>query len=417
MLKFVSSVGDAAYSTASKSGLADGSNDPPYPCALPFTVIPSVNDCDAIEGVLEHLRASFADMQHGELAMLNSGLRDKKRCGWSKVDYKDPEGDLHLLSRPPVGPYIFARATMTLMNVHPVTILNNMMSQDMNVRRRYSANLVGYELLGRNPKMPSAIFHPNGQKEEKLGNDNYYLEELARQQISDWHIEYNHYDAPPPVSGRDFICLVEKRYIPEEETYCIYGTSIDLVDTPYRKSKVVRGAVLFGWEYTVVNGNTLCTYVSCMNPNGWAPTFLVSWMKTAIAKEFTGARRLLYNEADRESVMRWYAERQQAKQAAAAAAAGGAKKKTVVSAFLKKTGGAAAAATGGGTAAAAPGRYSESEDDNPLAGRSTSAYSHATSLEFETDSELDRQMTEEVEEVMQHEDRRQYVEEDLIIIE
>ena len=116
-------------------------------------------------------------------------------------------------------------------------------------------------------------------------------------------MEYNRYTAPPPVAARDFIYLVEKRYVPEQQSYYIYGTSVDFRDTAgvkIEKDKCVRGAVMFGWRLRMVGTTTHCTYVSCMNPNGWAPTFIVGWMKTEIAKEFQNSRRLLYQDVPRQ---------------------------------------------------------------------------------------------------------------------
>ncbi|CAD2216945.1 hypothetical protein, conserved [Angomonas deanei] len=293
----------------------------------------------------------------------------KKQVGWKPVDFKDPKGDLILSSRPHVGPYNFARATMTLKDTHPVTVFNGMLCQDLAVRQEYSPNLTKYEILLRNPKLPRNLFPRDASGKEILGADNYQLEALAQQGIRDWHIEYNYYAAPPPVASRDFVYLIEKRYVPSEDCYYTYGTCVDYVDCVYRKSKVVRGAVLFAWKFQFINGDTHCTYSSCMNPNGWAPTFIVGWMKTEIGKEFQNSRRLTYLEKNREKDLQWYYQTKRAASPAAKEA-----KVTTQSAPIS--------------------------DDSDL------------------DSEFDRQQTEEPGNLMQEEDQRiPCEEEDLIIVE
>ncbi|KAG5468118.1 hypothetical protein LSCM1_02089 [Leishmania martiniquensis] len=291
MFKFVSSVGDAAYKAATKTGLASGSEQPPYPCALPLQVIEDRDDTDAMERVLNDTYAAVQDLLSDDLPLLHGSISNAKaRKGFKLVDFTDREGDIRLYSRPHVGTYNFARATFTLDNVSPPKILTFMHAQNLQDRNRYSNNLCQYDLIARNPKLPAQF----------IGNDNEHLEELCRLGIRDWYVEYNRYRAPPPVAARDFIYLVEKRYVPEQRCYFIYGTSVDFRDTAgitIEKDKCVRGAVMFGWRLQQIGSKTHCTYVSCMSPNGWAPTFIVSWMKTEIAKELQNARRLLYKDA------------------------------------------------------------------------------------------------------------------------
>ncbi|KAG5493797.1 hypothetical protein JKF63_01629 [Porcisia hertigi] len=288
MFKFISSVGDAAYKVAEKSGLAAGSQQPPYPCALPLQVIEDIEDTDTTERVLNDTYAAVQDLLSDDLPLLHSALSDTKvRKGFKQVDFTDRDGDIRLFTRPHVGSYNFARATFTLDDVTPAQVLTLMHAQNLNERKCYSNSIDQYDIITRNPKLPV----------QYIGNDNDHLEELCHMGIRDWHIEYNRYSAPPPVAARDFIYLVEKRYVPEQQCYYIYGTSVEYPDVKNvitHKEKCVRGAVLFGWRFQMVGRKTYCTYVSCMSPNGWAPTFLVGWMKTEIAKEFQCARRLLY---------------------------------------------------------------------------------------------------------------------------
>ncbi|CAJ1007687.1 hypothetical protein Q4I28_003000 [Leishmania naiffi] len=290
MFKFVSSIGDAAYKAASKTGLAAGSEQPPYPCAFPLQVIEDSEDTDATERALNDTYAAVQDLLSDDLPLLNSTIADAKaRKAFKPVDFTDRHGDMRLFTRPHVGSYNFARATFTLDNVSPAKVLTFMHAQNLEERNRYSHNLCQYDVIARNPRLPA----------QYVGNDNDHLEELCRMGVRDWHVEYNRYSAPPPVSARDFVLLVEKRYVPEQQACYIYGTSIDYrgkTGITSDKDDCVRGAVMFGWRFQQVDSKTYCTYVSCMSPNGWAPTFMVSWMKTAIAKEFQNARRLLYQD-------------------------------------------------------------------------------------------------------------------------
>lgn len=293
MFKFVSSIGDAAYKAATKTGLAAGSDQPPYPCAVPLQVIEDRDDVDTLDRVLNDTYAAIQDLLSDDLPLLHSTIADpKQHKPFRPVDFTDRGGDIRLFTRPHVGTYNFARATLTLDHISPPQILRYMHAQNLKERNRYSNNLYQYEVITRNPELPA----------QWVGNDDDHLEELARRGIRDWHVEYNRYTAPPPVAARDFIYLVEKRYVPEHQSYYIYGTSVDFRDTAGVKienDKCVRGAVMFGWRLKMIGTTTHCTYVSCMSPNGWAPTFIVGWMKTEIAKEFQNSRRLLYQDVPR----------------------------------------------------------------------------------------------------------------------
>lgn len=311
MFKFVSSIGNAAYKTAAKTGLAAGTEMPPYPCALPLQVIDDSEDTYQIEAILDATFDAILDLSVGNMAKLNASITDEsRRKGWKELDFVDSEGDLVLHSRPHVGPYNFALATLTLDNVPASLILKEMHAQNLQARKRYSSSISEYSVVHRNPAMPAAF----------VGHDNDHLEELAERGIRDWHIEYTCFYAPPPVASRDFFILIEKRYVPETGKYYIYGTSVDFPEADQKRSGFVRGIVMFGWEFIHTDdGMTHCTYISCMNPNGWAPTFLVSWMKTEVAKEIQHSRRILYEITGRS--IRTAAQNVAA--AAAAASSGG----------------------------------------------------------------------------------------------
>lgn len=287
MFKFVSSIGNAAYKTATKTGLAAGSEMPPFPCALPLQEIRDSEDVYQMEAILDDTFDAIQELAAGKMERLNSVVADKTRHkGWKSVDFVDSEGDLQLFSRPHVGPYNFALATLTFDRVPASMILHEMHAQSLESRKRYSNALKDYKVVLRNPLFPSAL----------VGRDDDLLEELAEKGIRDWHIEYTSFYAPPPVANRDLFILIEKRFVPETNKYYIYGTSVNFPEAEVpKKANYVRGIVMFGWEFQhAADGRTYAKYVSCMNPNGWAPTFLVGWMKSEIAKELQHSRRLLY---------------------------------------------------------------------------------------------------------------------------
>lgn len=288
MFKFVSSIGNAAYQTAAKTGLTAGDEMPPYPCALPLQVIHDSQDVYQIEAILDAVFDGIQDLTVGRMRRLNGVVADKARQqGWKPVDFEDSQGDLKLHTRPHVGPYNFALATLTLDNIPASAILREMHAQSLEGRKRYSSAIKDYKIVHRNPLLPSAL----------IGRDNDLLEEFAEKGLRDWHIEYTSFHAPPPVANRDFFILIEKRYVPETNKYYIYGTSVDFPEAEVpKRANYVRGIVMFGWEFQhTADGRTLAKYISCMNPNGWAPTFLVGWMKNEIAKEIQHSRRLLYD--------------------------------------------------------------------------------------------------------------------------
>lgn len=286
MLKFVSNIGSAAYQTAAKTGIAAGSEMPPYPCALPLQKIDDPDDTYQIEAILDATFEAILDLSIGGMEKLNAVISDSsRRKGWKALDFVDSEGDLVLHSRPHVGPYNFALATVTFYGVPASLILREMHGQSLESRKRYSGALKDYQVVLRNPLMPTAF----------IGHDDDHLEELSERGIRDWHVEYTSFYAPPPVANRDFFILVEKRYVPETGKYYIYGTSVDFPLEDVKKPGHVRGIVMFGWEFLHTDdGLTHATYVSSMNPNGWAPTVLIGYLKSEIAKEIQHSRRVLY---------------------------------------------------------------------------------------------------------------------------
>lgn len=256
MLNVLSVIGNAAYKTAAWTGLAAGTEQPPYPVASPLRKIDDLNDTVHIDSVAEEIFAAGVDM-----------LKDP---AWGIVDYHDPDsadgGDLYLYTKPHIGAFNFAKATMSLRDCSVEKIIAVMHSDDPADRKRCSADLSAFEIIAK-PTPTTNI-----------------------QRVEYW--------APPPVASRDFSFLVGRKYDEEEDTTYIYGCSVDCAACPRSdKLSVVRGAAMWMWEMTPVGPNTLVTYVSCMNPRGWTPTFVVGWLKTEIAKELVNSRRLLYGIA------------------------------------------------------------------------------------------------------------------------
>lgn len=288
MLKAFSTIGNVAYKTASKSGIAAGTEQPPYPCASPLRSLDNTTDVESIEAILDAVYASVRDML-GDMSILNASLEHKcMQKSWKLLDFDDPNGDFSLYTRPHVGPYNFAKAFMTMERVTPTTVLQSMHAQNLEVRKAFSCHLRHYEAFGHNPRLP----------EDMRKNDDAQLREMAQMGLRDWYFEYSQMSAPPPVAARDLMFLIEKRYVAAEGAYYIYGCSVDY--TPYSKmdSRCIRAIAMWGWKLIELRGNTVATYTSCMNPNGWAPTFLLDWMKSAIAKELTNARQLIYKARD-----------------------------------------------------------------------------------------------------------------------
>ncbi|KEG15666.1 hypothetical protein DQ04_00011330 [Trypanosoma grayi] len=256
MWSVVSKVGKAAYSTAAKTGLAAGTEQPPYPCALPLLLLEDSDDTPRVQEMLDTIFAAAKDL-----------LENDAEHNWQLVDYQDPDkgGDLHLFTRTHIGPFNFAKATVSFMGVTPQQVLDTMHGDDPESRKKYSANMAHFEILAR--PTPTS------------------------------NIQYHEYWAPPPVAGREFVFLAEKKYVEEDDVYYVYGCSIDYAPRAKKSNNHVRASCLWAWELTPIGNNTMATYVSCMNPRGWTPTFMIGWLKSEIGKELVACRRVLYGEA------------------------------------------------------------------------------------------------------------------------
>lgn len=270
-------IGSAAYSAAAKTGIAAGSEQPPYPCALPLRTINDPNDVEEIQRLAEEVNKAARDLlgtdnqrrraalERGTADTVNRRVRWDPDSQWKPVDYKDPDvdGDCVLMSKPHVGMFNFAKATMTFRDCDPEPIMDTITGEDFATRKKFSADLSRFEIIAR--PTPTT------------------------------NIQYHEYHAPPPVASRHLIYLFERLYLPEEDTHLVYGCSIDYpLFNKYIGKRTVRAICLWCWEFTKVGSDTLATYASCMSPNGWAPTFVVGWMKNEIGRELTSIRRVVY---------------------------------------------------------------------------------------------------------------------------
>lgn len=255
MLKLVSSVGNIAYKAAAKSGLAAGTEQPPYPCALPLPVVEDPNDVDKLDAIADSIYDAVRD------------LITNPEHQWAPMNFRDPdpEGDLVLSFKPHIGPYNFAHGSMSFRNTTPRLIIDNIHGKSIQYRRQYSHDLAAFEILA----------------EPRPG----------------LQIQYHEQAAPPPVATRHLCYLTNTRYVASEDSWYVFGSSIEYLRHKPR-SKTIQAICLWGWELTQVGGNTLATYVSAMNPNGWTPPFIVNFVKGEIAKELCAIRRVAYETRD-----------------------------------------------------------------------------------------------------------------------
>lgn len=256
MLDFVSHVKSAAYRKASKTGLVAGSERPPYPCADPLLSIDPNTDASTI--------ASLADVVYASARHLlgDSGHE------WRVEDYTDPDaqtdgGDLVLMSKKHIGPFNFARATISFFNRSPEDVIGVSQRGDVTARRRFSGNLLSYDCLA-----------------EPLPNT---------------RIEHMRYWAPPPLYPRALNYLVQERFVEEEDSWYVFGCSIDYMGKVKDPHTIIANC-LWAWELSSIGPHTFATYASCMNPNGWLPTVVVGWVKNEIANEIVALRRLVYGQ-------------------------------------------------------------------------------------------------------------------------
>ncbi|KAG8346327.1 hypothetical protein ERJ75_001348100 [Trypanosoma vivax] len=256
MWDVLSRVTDVAYRTVAMTGLAAGTEQPPYPCSLPLQHLENASDAKRVAEIIESTVKAADDMFHNDAELK-----------WQQLDYTDPEkgGDLRLYTRPRIGAFHFVQATLTFVNIPTQKVLDVMHSDDGRGRKRYSANLSHFEVVARPTETAN--------------------------------IELHRYWAPPPVAGREFVFLTERRFKEEEKIQYVYGCTIDY--EPYKKvtDGFVRAACLWSWELKSVGSNTVARYVSCMNPRGWTPSFMVGWVKAEIAKELIACRRVIYGQS------------------------------------------------------------------------------------------------------------------------
>jgi hypothetical protein len=242
---------NATYATAGYVGLVstEPTEQPPYPCAHPFKEITDLSECEKLSS--EHLDA------------LN---RLFETTPWEPLEIEDPDaedgGDMKLWSAPQCGNYHYVRMTMTLKNTTIKRAVEVIASDTLKARQEFSADTVGLDNLTR------------------INSD------LVIQRLAYW--------APPPVAGRDFCFLSNKKVSDTEAT--IWGCSVDYAKCEEGQDGTVRGACLWGWRMKQAGPHVLVEYCNCSDPRGWVPGVLFSWIKTAVAKEFVNARAVIYGK-------------------------------------------------------------------------------------------------------------------------
>lgn len=239
-------LGNLAWQTAAYTGVVtDTTAQPPLGCAWPL------REPTTLAEFLAENEKDFQDMA----ALAKAG-------DWELLSYKDPEaaegGDLHLFSRPQIGAYHFLKATFSLQKASPEKVRALIGSPNVEERKRFSADILALQLV------------------EKLSET--------------CQLDYLQYWAPPPVAARDFCFLVGTKKL-EDGSIVIWGCSVANAKCP--DTEHVRGSSEWMWHLIPVGEHTLVTYISVMDPRGWTPSFLISWLKTTAANEFVAIRAVM----------------------------------------------------------------------------------------------------------------------------
>lgn len=230
------------------SALTGQYEQPPYPCAEPWKKLDDVSDVATAEKISEETYLACQAMMH-----------DPK---WSMLSYVDPDqaegGDIKLFSRPAIGLFHFIKGSFSIRDTTVQKCMSVMHADNLPERQKFSAEIIGYEKIGRvNPNI---------------------------------HIEFLTYWAPPPVAGRDFCFLVTRKEV--DGSTWIYGSSVDYKQCP-KTAAYVRSSSMWCWQLTQVGEHVLLQYYNCFNPRGWAPRFIISWLKSSVANELRAARAVV----------------------------------------------------------------------------------------------------------------------------
>lgn len=232
-----------AYATSGAlyyAGLSGEVEQPPFDCAWPLK--PYSKDA-AAEMLLRH-KKQYEDLLNAK--------------DWELMNFKDAEGgDLHLMTKPGVGRYHMIKASFSVPNSTPEKMADIISNDDFEVRKSYSADCTGLKVLEK-PTANSKVMHVT-------------------------------YTAPSPVVGRDFVFLLG-RETNADGSVDLWGCSVDTDLCKDGETGLVRGACIWGWHLVGTTDSIFAQYVSCFDPRGWAPTFLVSWLKSAASNEMIALR-------------------------------------------------------------------------------------------------------------------------------
>lgn len=243
--------GSAVHGAAATVGLVKGKEEeqPPFGCAIPNVEVPFGEPKKAIAINQEH----FKHMMQ---------IQEDKT--WTLVPYTDPEaadgGDIRLWTRSQIGRFHFIKVTMCFRDTPPEKIISLIASPDYEARVRFSVDCTEVRVLDQYTPTCRLVVH------------RFYT--------------------PPPVAPREFVFLTNN-CTNRDESQCIWGCTVNSPLLP-EESPYVRAACLWGWHIISVGPHSLCTYVNCVNPRGWTPSFLFAWAKNQATKEFVRIRKVIY---------------------------------------------------------------------------------------------------------------------------
>ena len=242
---FVNAV--SAGASAVTAGIVGNGEKVPFSCQVPFKKFE------------ESMSAAepFVQMFYQEALALTDSPK------WQVMETTDPDGgDMKCWTQDQIGTYHLIKASFTIKNCKTAEVIARVTSERKAVRAEFSADLIELELLA-----------------EKAGCQ---LLRIA-------------YSAPPPSVARDFCFLTGLRTSDDAKRTEAWGCSIDIPSRPEEYEGHVRAACLYMWRVDQVGEDTLCTYVTCFDPRGWAPPFLIAFFKGSATKEFCALRALCSN--------------------------------------------------------------------------------------------------------------------------
>lgn len=245
-------IGNAVYATAAYTGLVSSEDvQPPYPCAWPLQEVPE----DPQKAIAMSLEIG------GSVAKL---LEEKEfqLC----QEYVDPEaaegGDIRLWARPQIGRYHMVKITMSFRDTPPEKIISLIASLDLPQRQKFSPDCTEVTSVVEYSPTCRVVIHK--------------------------------FWSPPPVAHREF-CFLTNNSVNPDGSQCVWGCSVNCSKCP-DGSGYVRGACMWGWLVVPVGPHCMITYVNCLDPRGWTPSFAFAWLKNHAVHEFVRIRCVIYGK-------------------------------------------------------------------------------------------------------------------------